>query len=150
MKRQVLSAILLIGFIMAASFAAQAQAARRIRVNVPFDFVVGKRTLPAGTYTVKQMTRDNDSLLLLQSADGRTTESVLTNRVEATKESAAAQLDFHRYGDTNFLFRVWTPGTQSGRELPRSKAERVRVRELARGAKQSDAAQTVSVNGRME
>jgi hypothetical protein len=137
---------------MAASFAAQAQTARRIRINVPFDFVVGKQTLPAGTYTIRQMLRDNDSLLLLQSTDGRTTESVLTNRVEAGRESAAARLDFHRYGDTNFLFRVWTPGTESGRELPKSKSERVRVRELARGAKQSDAAppQTVFINGRME
>jgi hypothetical protein len=152
MKRQLLSAFMLIGFIMAATFAAPAQTARRIVIKVPFDFMVGKKSLPAGTYTIKQLTRDNDKVLLVQSADARTAQVVATNQVERNVESEVAQLDFHRYGDTYFLFRVWTPGVQTGRELTRSQSERLVIREFARGAAQPGAVQpqTVSVNGRLE
>jgi hypothetical protein len=138
---------MLIGFIMAAAFAAQAQTTRRIVINVPFDFMVGKKSLPAGTYTIRQLTRDNDKVLLVQSADAHTTQVAATNPVDKHAASEVAQLDFHRYGDTYFLFRVWTPGVPTGRELPRSQSERLVIREFARGAAQP---QTVSVNGRLE
>lgn len=152
MKRQFLHAFMLVGFICAATFAAQAQTAHRIVIKVPFDFIVGKKSLPAGTYTIKQLTRDNDKVLLVQSADARTTQVVATNPVEKHAASELAQLDFHRYGDTYFLFRVWTPGMQTGRELPPSQSERVITREFARGAAQPGTAQpqTVSINGRLE
>ena len=153
MKRQLLSAIMLVGFIVAATAAVEAQGVRRMVVNVPFDFVVGKRTLPAGTYTFKQLTRDNDKPLLMQSADKRTTQVVLTSPVEkAATSDTAAQLDFRRYGDKYFLARVWSGGQTTGRELPKSQLERVTIRELARGTARPETAQpqTVSVKGRIE
>ncbi|PYS92417.1 MAG: hypothetical protein DMF64_09030 [Acidobacteria bacterium] len=148
MKKQTLSAFILIGLILAAAFAAQAQTTRPLVVNVPFDFVVGKKTLPAGQYTIKRLVRDNDKLLLVQSTDGRTAQSIQTSVVETNAATAAAQLKFHRYGDKYFLFQVWTPGTQTGRELPKSRLEQITIRELA----QSNATrqQTVSVSGRLE
>src|SRR5207237_10425286 len=81
MKKQTLSAIILIGLILGAAFAAQAQTARPLVVNVPFDFVVGKKTLPAGRYTVKRFISNNDKLLLVQSADGRTVQSIQTSEI---------------------------------------------------------------------
>ena len=153
MKRQLLNAFIVIGFIVAATAAAQAQGVRRMVVNVPFDFVVGKRTLPAGTYTFKQLTRDNDKPLLLQSANRRTTQIVLTNPVEAAASAeTVAQLDFRRYGDKYFLARVWSAGQNTGRELSKSPLELVTIRELARGASGQETAQpqTVSVKGRLE
>ena len=152
MKKQTLSAIILIGLILGAAFAAQAQTARPLVVNVPFDFVVGKKTLPAGQYTVKRFISNNDKLLLVQSADGRTVQSIQTSEIEASAAADAAQLKFHRYGDKYFLFQIWTPGTQVGRELPKSQLEEITIRELAHGAAQPDATrqQTISVNGRLE
>ena len=152
MKKQTLSAFILIGLILVAAVATQAQTTRPLVVNVPFDFVVGKKTLPAGRYTIKRFVRDNDKLLLVQSADGRAVQSIQTSAVEASTAADAAQLKFHRYGDKYFLFQVWTPGAQTGRELPKSRLEEITIRELAHGAKESDAtrAQTVLVNGRLE
>ena len=151
MKRELRNAFMLLGLTLAATCAAHAQTAARIVVNVPFDFVVGQQTLPAGTYNVKQMTGNNDKLLLLQSADGHKAQIVLTSPVETGASVEAARLDFHRYGHMNFLFRVWTPGAQTGRELRRSPHERTVSREFARGATTADAPppQTVSVNGRL-
>lgn len=152
MKR-VFNAFMLIGIIVAATVAAQAQGVRRIVVNVPFDFVVGKQTLPAGTYTFKQMMRDNDKVLLMQSADLRTTQIAQTTPVEASAATeSATRLDFRRYGDKYFLARVWSAGQNVGRELPKSQLERVTIRELARGAGRQETAQpqTISVKGRIE
>ena len=152
MKKQTLSAIILVGLLLCAAFAVQAQTTRPLVVNIPFDFVVGKKTLPAGEYTIKRFVRDNDKLLLIQSADGQTAQSVQTSEVEAGAAADAAQLKFHRYGDKYFLFQVWTPGAQVGRELPKSQLEQVTIRELAHGTQKTDEnrPQTVSVNGRLE
>jgi hypothetical protein len=154
MKR-LLYAFMLLGIIVAANIAAQAQGVRRMVVNVPFDFVVGKQTLPAGTYTFKQMMRDNDKMLLVQSADLRTAQSAQTSPVEASAATESApRLDFRRYGDKYFLARVWAAGQMTGRELPKSQLERVTIHELARGAGAGQQAtaqpQTISVKGRIE
>jgi hypothetical protein len=153
MKRRILNAFMLIGFIVAATAAAQAQGARRMVVNVPFDFIVGKRTLPAGTYVFKKMTDDNDKPLLVRSADGHTTQIVLTSAVEAARATEpTTRLDFRRYGDQYFLVRVWSAGQNVGRELSRSPLELVTIRELARTAGQGEAVQpqTISVKGHLE
>src|SRR5436305_10548605 len=150
MRKQTLSAFILIGLMLAATCAAQAQTTRALVFKVPFDFVVGQKTLPAGTYTIRRIVRDNDKLLLVESADGHTAQNMLTSPVETAAPDGTARLDFHRYGDKYFLARVWPPGTQTGRELPKSQLERIVIRELARGAAQPDATreQTVSVSGR--
>ena len=153
MKRQLLNAFIVIGLIVAATTVTAAQGVRRMSVNVPFDFVVGKRTLPAGAYTITQLTRDNDRLLLLRSNDRRTTQIVSTDPIEvAAATETAAQLDFRRYGEQYFLVRVWSAGQNVGRALPKSQLELVTIRELARGVSGHDAAQsqTVSIKGRLE
>jgi hypothetical protein len=153
MKR-IFNAFMLVGIIVAATVAAQAQGVRRIVVNVPFDFVVGRQTLPAGTYTVKQMTRDNDKMLLVQSADWHIAQIAQTSPVEASASAeSAARLDFRRYGDKYFLARVWSAGQRVGRELPKSQLERVTIQELARGAggqQETAQPQVISVKGRIE
>jgi hypothetical protein len=151
MKRQTLSALIVVGLILVAAFAAQAQLERRVVVNVPFDFAVGKKMLPAGQYTIRRIVRDNDRLLLVQSADGRIAQTIQTSAVEANTPTDNVQVKFHRYGDKYFLFQVWTPGNGTGRELPKSQLEQITIRELARGATQprETRQQTVSVSGQL-
>src|SRR2546423_15325838 len=103
MRKHTLSAFILIGLMFATAFAAHAQTVRSAVFNVPFDFVIGKRTLPAGKYTVKRFVRDNDSLLLVTSADGRAVESFQTSAIQAAQAKDTAQLEFRRSGATYFL-----------------------------------------------
>jgi hypothetical protein len=134
MKRHTSRLFILFGFILAMTVAAQAQTAARIIVHVPFDFVVGKQTLPAGEYTVKSI--GTGGTLLVQSEDGDKAQIVATYQITAAKESKTARLDFRRYGDKYFLATVWTPGRADGREVRNSQLERfVRHEYTARGEK---------------
>lgn len=145
-KNSLRNFLMLVLLLAAATTAAQAQSSERISVNVPFDFVVGAKTLPAGDYTIMRIGRDSAGTLLVRSADGRNSELIQTNGVQAAATQKAARLDFHRYGNRYFLFQLWTPGSNAGRELPKSRLERGVETETAANAHDHDSArQTVAV-----
>src|SRR6185436_322654 len=51
---------------------AQIDSDSRIEGNVPFTFVVGHTTLPAGKYEIRGLDDDTEGVLELRSVDGRT------------------------------------------------------------------------------
>mgnify|MGYP001223020794 CR=1 FL=1 len=87
-------------------------------VDVPFDFVVNRQTLPAGHYVVVSM---NDNEVRISSRNLNV--FVPTHSALRTK-SDDSKLVFHRYGEIYFLSAIWVTGNTSGRELARSPAER--------------------------
>ncbi|HVF66123.1 MAG TPA: hypothetical protein VM914_00565 [Pyrinomonadaceae bacterium] len=132
---------------MAAS--AFAQSGRRVRVHVPFDFVVAGRQMPAGDYTVRRVSKDSENTLVIQSEDGRRTAMVLTN--SSRREAKRAELSFRQHGESYFLAEVSIPGTADVREVPRTKSEEKRVRELIEQAKSGGATdKTVTVVGSVQ
>jgi len=100
---------------------ARAQAGSPLLANVPFQFVVGDQTLPAGEYRIERMLSGNPKVLLIRSTDGRAhrtvTMEVLANDWQESK------LIFNRYGNHYFLSQIWTQGDNSGRELFKSQRE---------------------------
>ena len=94
---------------------AQAQYADRIiSVKIPFEFKVGKKTLPAGDYLV---IRTSPYFLVLRNSQGR----VLTTTVAATAQSSTlpsqSKLVFYVQGGEHSLLRVWQAGDRWGNEL---------------------------------
>jgi hypothetical protein len=109
---------------------AQARADRAMTINVPFDFYVRDRVLPAGAYTVSEITSDGGALLI-KSDDGRDAIGVLTINTETKgQQPNAPRLVFHRYGDQYFLAAAWTEA-RVGHALMQSKRERSLRQELA-------------------
>ena len=109
-------------FIILAAAPAYAQSADNIVLKVPFSFVAGKKTLPAGEYTVKRAL--STRLTLIRNAGGRREyTTILTMPVRPETMALAAKLIFHRYGDQYFLHQVWTPGNERGGQLFESRAE---------------------------
>jgi hypothetical protein len=84
--------------------------------NIPFEFIVGSKVLPAGSYVVRI---DNESGVVEICEDGIYCESVVTSPVEATQVPANAELAFRKYGDQYFLSQIWPRGLV-GRHLPDS------------------------------
>jgi hypothetical protein len=101
--------------------AGYAQSAQELKVTVPFGFVAGSRTLPAGEYTVSQPA--NTSSVVIRSADGAGV-SMITNQVESPGRRETAKLVFHRYGDHYFLAEVWDTDRSTGSQLPKTPQER--------------------------
>ena len=100
----------------------------KIRADIPFDFTVGNETLPAGTYTFKRLDT-NTRVLVIQSPDHRVSAFAITNTVQDNPQRIEdeSKLIFNRYGDLYFLTQVWAGGSISGRELPKTRLERVHL-----------------------
>ncbi|HEX8175407.1 MAG TPA: hypothetical protein VF543_09830 [Pyrinomonadaceae bacterium] len=107
------------------SLTAQAQSANQLKASIPFSFIIGNQTLPAGEYTVKYVNQSSGkSALLFKSVDGRTSRIVNMNTAQANRAEMKASLVFNQYGESYFLSEVWTGSDQYGLSLPKSSAER--------------------------
>jgi hypothetical protein len=88
-------------------------------IDVPFDFVVNRQTLPAGHYMVGTM---NDRVVRISGS--RNLNVFVAAHAALRTQSDGSKMVFHRYGDIYFLSAIWVTGNTSGRELARSRAER--------------------------
>jgi len=118
MKKQAFGTATLLTLLLAlTAISVSAQSQRSKITNIPFDFIVGEKTLPAGEYTFEPNRRDFDKVWLVQSRDGRTSALFTTMLLRASETQEKAKLVFHKYGDQYFLSQIWTPGDTTGREL---------------------------------
>lgn len=105
--------------------AVQAQSASQMKADIPFRFVIGDQTLPAGEYTIRYVNQDSGkTALLFKSTDGRTSRIVNMMTAEKGTPRERAGIVFNQYGDQYFLSEVWTAGDQYGLTLPKSRAEK--------------------------
>ena len=112
-----------------AAVSANAQSRNEVIANIPFEFVVGDKTLPGGEYSVRSATAGNEALRL-QGTDNGKSAVRLTNPAKEMKDKTHARLVFHRYGQNYFLAEVWD-GQSTGRQILKSRQERAIERELA-------------------
>ena len=136
MKRQILrtlplSVITLTLLFAASAVSAKGQSIQRVKADIPFEFVVGDKTLAAGEYWVSSTNQDGTALRI-RNENTATTAMRLTNPIEPRRSDTRSRLVFHRYGQTYFLAEVWTGGDAIGRQLLRSNSERAVQRELAK------------------
>ncbi len=107
----------------ALAFTRVAQSQQPLVVNVPFEFVAGGKTLPAGEYSVSTSSPER-TLLLIDRQDPSASIFMGTNAIIASEPKSESKLVFNRYGDRYFLSQVWTAGNSCGRLLPMSDREK--------------------------
>ena len=129
--------------IVTAVVSANAQSRNKVLANIPFEFVVGDKTLEAGAYAVRSATSEGETLLIQGTENGMSAMR-MSDPTNQTKSRTHARLVFHRYGQSYFLAEVWD-GEQIGRRLAKSKQERAIERELASIPSKSDLAQSTYV-----
>lgn len=141
MAKQILKGFTMLALIVGLSFvsavvSAKGQSTQAV-AKVPFEFIVGDKTLPSGQYTVGAVSGTNKAALMIR---GRSSAIRLTNEIQPNKNKSA-RLVFHRYGERYFLSEVWMGGDSTGRHLLQSKQERSIERELASLGSKSNLAQ---------
>lgn len=105
--------------------------ASKLKANIPFDFIVADKKLPAGEYSIgRAQVGSGDSVILISSADHEANVFSLTSAVHIVKPKDKGTLVFHRYGDQYFLFQVWPAGASTGRVIPKSRRE---IQQLVHG-----------------
>ena len=126
MKRYFNTAIAMIILVGAftASVYAQAAGTQPVVANIPFDFNVGSKNLPAGKYTITVVNPSSDrKVLQIRSSDGRSTAITQTTGIIGTA-SEQTKLVFHRYGDRYFFAQAQMAGDPMGLAAVKSNAER--------------------------
>ena len=132
MKRHIYTIVALMVLVGLMAVAAQAQTGSRTQLvaNIPFQFNVGDKAMPAGAYTVSQVNPSSDhAVLQLRSKDGKSVMIQMTNMIGKANESA--RLVFNRYGSDSYFAEAWIPSDGNGLQAPRSKSERAARQELA-------------------
>jgi hypothetical protein len=136
MRKQILKAATMFVGIIALAFvsamAASAQNPRNLVVNIPFDFTVKGKTLPAGDYIISRASTADKTGLMMKRKDGESSAIVLTMPVQSRENQRESRLIFSRYGEHYFLSQVWTAGDNLGRELYKTNQERSLEVELAK------------------
>src|SRR6267154_4256737 len=110
MKKQTLRSFTVLSLLLMVTAVTASAQSERIRViNIPFNFIVDQKTLPAGEYTVEPNRKDSDRVWLIQSSDGHAGVLVMTMLSHASKTQEKVKLVFHQYGAQYFLSQIWTP-----------------------------------------
>jgi hypothetical protein len=135
MKKLIISMIAAICF-GAALFATTlaAPVTVRIRAEIPFDFMVGKKRLPKGEYIIESV-GDTGTLTIRNAKKGK---AVTFNIIRSKPtDSPKSKLVFNRYGEQYFLSRIWDPSSETILKLNKSKTEK-QVAKLAKKEENPD------------
>lgn len=134
MKKQAFRTTTMLSFLLllaAVSVNSQGRSESSIAGNIPFGFAVGDTKLPAGNYTLRRIALTSSyDRLVIKSADGHgDSYTVMTMPNRTSEVQKQSKLVFNRYGDQYFLSQVWMAGSDTGRELSRSRNERKLAKE---------------------
>jgi hypothetical protein len=97
-----------ITILLGLSVAAKTETRAEIVVTLPFGFVIGGKTLPAGTYTVSRLSADKFDGVMFTSYDKHTSVFVRPSEIESAPPDKS-QISFQRVGDQHFLSTIQTP-----------------------------------------
>ena len=114
---------LLFGFLaIAVGFGATEAAGQGtvLRAEIPFEFTVGKKTLPAGEYRITLPSTGDASKVTFSSVNGDSFSMAMTQGIRSSKAEVANGLVFLKYGDKLVLYRVFD-GREIGHEVVSSK-----------------------------
>jgi hypothetical protein len=102
MKRTTAIALIaMANFVLAGTSFAQSNG---VRATVPFDFTVGNKLLPSGTYTIQKEAK-HATVVEIRSHDQSIAILSLVHQ-DGTKSPNGGKLLFHRYGGQYFLSEI--------------------------------------------
>jgi len=124
MKKRILMVMATMSFFVLLVAGVYGQGEGHIIANIPFAFIAGTKTFPAGEYTIDRPSINEPDLLLIRSVDNNQALFLNAENVQARKTPEKTELVFNEIGDKYFLSKIWVSGEDSGREIPKPKAER--------------------------
>jgi len=91
-----------------------AQITDQILAHVNHGFVVGNKTLPPGDYTFRIERNSDLGVMIVQNKNGDNVAQFAVRQSIDNHTPAHSQLVFKRYGNTEFLSKVYESGSRSG------------------------------------
>src|SRR5262245_19939247 len=125
MKKQAFYRIAVVSLIMlVGALSGRAQSRTdELAVNIPFDFNVGEKTLPAGNYVIIR-NFEMPNLLIIRRADRSVAVIVNASPLNTTQQQMETSLTFNGYRGQRYLSRVQSPSGGFSHELIKTQTER--------------------------
>jgi hypothetical protein len=124
MKKSYFAVVLTLTFLLGSVITANAQDASKIIATIPFEFVAGVKTMPAGTYTISRVSTGHSSLIIRSFDEGTMVLPIAVDEPSAEQ----AELTFEHVGDKYFLNKVETPAATFTIAIPRTMTTLARVK----------------------
>ena len=103
-------AIMMLLAVLVVGAQAQTSSAQKVNASIPFTFIAGKTTLPAGKYTITVVNPSSDrKILQIRSLNGRSSVMVQTTTTSG-QASDDAKLVFERDGDRYVFLQAQLAG----------------------------------------
>jgi len=123
MKKQAYTLFAIAGMLVAISVTSAYAQPVRLIANIPFNFVVKDKALPAGEYTIEPIQVGATQALKIQSRDGHITAIVSARYGLSGENRTEPKLVFNRFGEQYFLSEVLGFEEQVAYTLSGSRAE---------------------------
>ena len=102
-----------------------AQSGKTGKLNLEFDFYVGKTAFPAGEYIIESVSRTNDNILRIRGINNDGKNHMIIGNVLNAGKIQQPKLVFRRSGESYFLSQIFLESGQWGfsLNLPRKQKE---------------------------
>ncbi|MGP0075526.1 MAG: hypothetical protein ACLPWF_26725 [Bryobacteraceae bacterium] len=101
-------------FFLAAAPWLNAQITDPIQAHVNHSFVIGDKTLPPGDYTFRMEMNSNLSVMTVTNGDGEAMGVFPVRQAIDDHTPNHSWLVFRKYGDAEFLSKIFEAGTDAG------------------------------------
>src|SRR5450432_3011957 len=89
-----------------------------VQATVPFDFTVGAKLLPSGTYTISA---DSTNVIVIRNRYKPIATLSLVRPDDSKQTGNGGKLVFHKYGDQYFLSEILCDAAEMNMKVPPSK-----------------------------
>lgn len=128
MKNYLLARVLAgFGFIALSPLCLHAQITAPIRAHIAHSFMIGDRTLPPGDYTFRLESNTNQGEMEVQNAHGDNLDQFNVRQSIDNRRPKHSEIVFKRYGNTEFLSKVYESGSKHGVAVTETSKEEARL-----------------------
>ncbi|MFZ2002778.1 MAG: hypothetical protein WA239_24380 [Candidatus Sulfotelmatobacter sp.] len=114
-------------FVTAGAALLNAQIADPIRAHVDHSFIIGNTTLPPGEYTFRMMQDSDLAVMTATSENDKTSVDFIVRETTADHTPSHSELVFRKYGNTEFLSKLFEGGSKSGAEVTETSRQEARL-----------------------
>jgi len=104
-------------FATAGALLLNAQITDQIKAHINHNFVIGDKALPAGEYTFRMEKNSGLNVMRVENQRGENVAQFEVREATADHRPRHSELVFRKYGDTEFLRKIFEGGSKTGSEV---------------------------------
>ena len=99
----------------------------RFEPTVDHSFIIGNTTLLPGEYTFRMMQDSDLAVMTATSENDKTSVDFIVRETTADHTPSHSELVFRKYGNTEFLSKIFEGGSKSGGEVTETSRQEARL-----------------------